>query len=352
MTELELLGPRAWGQPAGQAVLKAVAEDFQVDEVLAIPLSGDGEHLWLWVEKRGLNTEEAARRLARAAGVPLRTVSYAGLKDRQALTRQWFSIQLPGKADPDLSAAHNDTLRILQATRHRRKLQRGAHSANGFTLRLTRLAAERDILETRLKTIAAHGVPNYFGLQRFGHAGGNLVDAREQAQAQRLPEQRAVRSRLLSTARSYLFNRVLAARVAEGTWDKARPGDLLSFTDSRSFFLAGEAECSDPRLLALDLHPTGPLWGEGSSLADGACLAVENRVGESEQMLCRWLASAAMKHERRILRLPIARLSWHYPEPDILQLEFVLPAGCFATAVVRELVDLVPVGQTDSPCVF
>jgi tRNA pseudouridine13 synthase len=103
MNESDLLGPRAYGDALGTAVLKATAEDFQVDEVLDIPLSGDGEHLWLWVEKRGLNTEEAARRIAKAAGVPLRTVSYAGLKDRQALTRQWFSVQLPGKADPDLS---------------------------------------------------------------------------------------------------------------------------------------------------------------------------------------------------------------------------------------------------------
>ena len=150
MNEYELLGPRAHGEPCGQAVLKAVAEDFQVDEVLDIPLSGQGEHLWLWVEKRGLNTEEAAKRLARAAGVPLRTISYAGLKDRQALTRQWFSLHLPGKADPDLSAAESDSLRILQATRHSRKLQRGAHSANGFTLRLTQLAADREALDARL----------------------------------------------------------------------------------------------------------------------------------------------------------------------------------------------------------
>ena len=130
MNELQLLGPRAYGEPLGTAVLKAIAEDFQVDEVLDIPFSGDGEHLWIWVEKRGLNTEEAARRIAKAAGVPLRTVSYAGLKDRQALTRQWFSVQLPGKADPDLSAAENDTLKILKTTRHKRKLQRGAHSVS------------------------------------------------------------------------------------------------------------------------------------------------------------------------------------------------------------------------------
>ncbi len=170
--ELDLLGPRAHGAACGEAVLKAVAEDFQVDEVLDIPLSGEGEHLWLWVEKRGLNTEEAARRLGRAAGVQQKNVSYAGLKDRQALTRQWFSLHLPGKADPDLGAAEGADLRILRRTRHSRKLQRGAHAANGFTLRLTGLRAERALLDARLERIAADGVPNYFGLQRFGHGGG------------------------------------------------------------------------------------------------------------------------------------------------------------------------------------
>ena len=352
MTEFELLGPRAYGDALGTAVLKATAEDFQVDEVLDIPLSGDGEHLWLWVEKRGLNTEEAARRLAKAAGVPLRTVSYAGLKDRQALTRQWFSIQLPGKADPQMSAAENDSLKILDSKRHKRKLQRGAHAANGFTLRLTQLQAEKAELDARLEAIKLGGIPNYFGAQRFGHAGGNVGEARHYAERQALPEQRNVRSRLLSTARSYLFNRVLAERVANGTWDKAQVGDLLAFTDSRSFFPAGEAECSDPRLAILDLHPTGPQWGEGDSPAAGATAALENSIAAREASLCNWLIKAGMEHERRILRLPIGRLTWHYPEPDILQLEFVLPAGCFATALVRELIDLAPAGQTDSSCVF
>ncbi|AZC48826.1 tRNA pseudouridine(13) synthase TruD [Pseudomonas chlororaphis] len=352
MNELQLLGPRAYGEALGSAVLKASAEDFQVDEVLDIPLTGEGEHLWLWVEKRGLNTEEAARRIAKAAGVPLRTVSYAGLKDRQALTRQWFSVQLPGKADPDLSAAENATLKILKLTRHKRKLQRGAHAANGFTLRLTDLKADKAGIEERLQSIAKQGIPNYFGAQRFGHNGGNLVDARDWAARKALPEQRNVRSRLLSTARSYLFNRVLAARVADGSWQRAQVGDLLAFTDSRSFFPAGEAECSDPRLAILDLHPTGPQWGEGESPAAGATHLLEQQVAGDEADLRDWLIKAGMSHERRILRLPIGGLTWHYPEPDILQLEFVLPAGCFATVLVRELVDLVPVGQTDSPCVF
>ena len=352
MTELELLGPRAWGPALGSAVLKAVAEDFQVDEVLDIPLSGQGEHLWLWVEKRELNTEEAARRLARAAGVPLRSVSYAGLKDRQALTRQWFSLHLPGKADPDLSRAEDASLQILQQVRHSRKLQRGAHAANGFTLRLTQLQADRAALDARLEQLRAEGVPNYFGMQRFGYAGGNVHDALGWAERDALPEQRNVRSRLLSAGRSYLFNRILAARVADGSWRTAQVGDLLAFTDKRSFFVAGEAECSDPRLAQLDLHPTGALWGDGLLPSTDATACLERQVAEASAALCRWLERAGLDHERRILRLPIARLAWHYPEPETLQLEFVLPAGCFATVVVRELVDLLPAGHTDSPCVF
>lgn len=352
MNELQLLGPRAHGEACGRAVLKATAEDFQVDEVLDIPLAGQGEHLWLWVEKRGLNTEEAARRIARAAGLPLKAVSYAGLKDRQALTRQWFSLHLPGKADPDLAAAQGDDLVILSSQRHNRKLQRGAHAANGFTLRLTALEADRDVLEQRLQCIAAQGVPNYFGLQRFGFDGGNVEQARDFASRQELPVQRNLRSRLLSAARSYLFNRLLAERVSAGTWSQAQIGDLLAFTTSRSFFMAGEAECSDPRLAILDLHPTGPLWGEGAAPTAGEVQNLEQGVAESEQNLANWLAKTGMAHERRILRLPIQSLTWHYPEPDILQLAFVLPAGCFATVMVRELVDLVPAGQTDTPCEF
>lgn len=352
MTELQLLGPRAHGEPCGQAVLKATAEDFQVDEVLDIELSGVGEHLWLWVEKRGLNTEDAARRLARAAGVPVRMISYAGLKDKQALTRQWFSLHLPGKQDPDLATAQDETLVILKQVRHARKLQRGAHAANGFTLRLTGLQADKATLDQRLQVIREQGIPNYYGAQRFGFEGGNVAHARHFAERGELPEKRNVRSRVLSAARSFVFNRVLAERVAAGTWNQALPGDLLAFTDSRSFFAAGEAECRDPRLDALDLHPTGPLWGEGASPAQGATGDLEQRIATAEAQLTHWLAQADMAHERRILRLPISGLTWHYPEPDILQLEFVLPAGCFATALVREIVELLPAGQTDNPCVF
>lgn len=340
MTEEQLLGPRAWGAPCGSARLKATPDDFQVTEVLDIALSGEGEHLWFLLEKRGLNTEEVARRLARATGVAVRDVSYAGLKDRQALTRQWFSVQLPGKADPDLSALWSDELRCSAQGRHRRKLQRGAHSANRFLIRLHELQADHAALEQRLQQLAVAGVPNYVGPQRFGHQGGNIEQARSWAQRAVLPPARGTRSRLLSSARSLLFNRVLAERVGAGSWDQVLPGDLLAFTDSRSHFPATELVADDPRLAALDLHPTGPLWGQGEPAVGADTLALELTQAAAEPELVAWLAAAGLKQERRVLRLPISGLTWHYPSADCLELEFTLPTGCFATAVLRELVEL------------
>ncbi|MFN3582248.1 MAG: tRNA pseudouridine(13) synthase TruD, partial [Pseudomonas sp.] len=260
---IECLGPTAWGAPCGRAVLKALPEHFRVTEVLDIELGGQGEHLWLLIEKRNLNTEEVAGRLARAAGVKVRDVSYAGLKDRKAVTRQWFSLQLPGRPDPDFSSLWGEDLRCFHSQRHSRKLQRGAHRANHFVIHLSQLQADTALLDERLQTIAEQGVPNYFGPQRFGHGANNILDARSWAERGALPPARGTRSRLLSSARSLIFNQLLAQRVATGTWNQVMPGDCLAFTDSRSHFSAERLASDDRRFAALDVHPTGPLWGLG-----------------------------------------------------------------------------------------
>lgn len=350
MKEQQLLGPTAWGEICGVAQLKAVAEDFQVDEVLDIPLTGEGEHLWLWVEKRYLNTEEVAKRIARAIQVPLRQVSYAGLKDKLALTRQWFSIHLAGKADPDLTALESDQLHIVKQLRHQRKLQRGTHSANRFIIRLTELeAAAPQALIERLQLIAEQGVPNYFGLQRFGLEGGNIEQALDWATEQAYPEQRNLRSRLLSSARSYLFNKVLAHRVTEGNWNSLIAGDILSFTDSNSFFPVAQLAEGDTRLANLDIHPTAPLYGDGELATSEQALALEQTVLAEHKPLLTWLQAANLRQERRVLRLPVINLQWQYVAPTILQLSFTLPTGCFATSVVREIVSL---KATEDKCTY
>lgn len=345
MKQADLLGAYAFGGPLGSARLKQQPEDFQVDEQLDIELSGSGEHLWLWLEKRQLNTEQAARRLARAAGVALRQVSYAGLKDRQALTRQWFSLHLPGK-ELDLSSLRDEQMQVLKQQRHSRKLQRGAHKGNSFFIRLRNLQAPQELLDQRLREISSHGVPNYFGPQRFGHNASNLQQALEYAQEQQLPPQRELRSRLLSTARSFLFNRVLAARVADGSWQRAQNGDVLGFANSRSSFLAQPEDLQDPRLQLLDLHPTAALWGEGELASRGAVAELEQEQIQEYAQLANWLVQAGLKQERRVTRLVVSGLKWCYPAQNILELRFTLPVGCFATVVLRELLAVEDVNDT------
>ena len=351
MTELELVGPRAWGSPCGTAFLKASASDFQVNELLDIELSGQGEHLWVHVEKSHLNTEEAARRLAKAAKIPLKHVGYAGLKDRLAITRQWFSLYVPGR-EVDITSAASEQLVILSSQRHTRKLQRGAHRANQFKIRLTQLKADRSLLEVRLQCIQAQGVPNYFGLQRFGIEGTNVLQAQHYADMQELPQRRNLRSRLLSTARSLIFNQILAARVADKSWNQAQKGDVLIFTGSRSHFLAEEQDLCDPRLAAMDLHPSGALVGAGELAGAGSVRELEEQVCLEHQTLCNWIVQADLRQERRMLRLPVTDLQWCYPDDDTLELQFALPVGCYATSVVRELVELLVVDEVDVACEF
>lgn len=336
MTEQQLLGAYAFGVPTAHAILKATPADFQVEEQLDLDLTGTGEHLWLWIEKQGLNTEEVASRLSKAAHIPLRAISYAGLKDRQAITRQWFSLHLPGKADPDLSPLAGDGISVLRTTRHNRKLQRGAHKGNRFVICLTELTGDIEQLKQRIEQVAAQGVPNYYGLQRFGREGFNVLKAQEFAQQNILPEKRNVRSRLLSSARSYLFNQVLNQRVKEQTWNQILAGDLVGFTGSKSFFPASELAADDPRLALLDIHPTAMLWGEGELPCGAQTHKLEQQVAEQNLALCQWLEHAQLKQERRITRLPVSQLHAAFSGQQVV-LSFSLPVGCFATVVLREL---------------
>ena len=212
--------PRAHGGPVGQGLLRASPEDFQVREVMTVVPEGQGEHLWLHLRKRGLNTADLALALARLARLPLRAVGYSGLKDRVAVTDQWFSLHLPGKADPQLDDLP-EGVTLLAAARHSRKLNRGTHRANRFELVIRDLEADPALLRQRLDAVAAQGVPNYLGEQRFGRHGDNFSRARDwllgQGEAPRKP---ALRSLWLSAVRSELFNQVLAERVRQSCWNE------------------------------------------------------------------------------------------------------------------------------------
>lgn len=336
--------PYAFGGPSGTGRLRVEPEDFSVREVPICEPDGAGEHVWLWVRKRNANTDWVARQLARFAGVTPREVSYAGLKDRRAVTEQGFSVQLPGKADPardpDWTAARIEGVEILRAARHSRKLKRGALRGNAFELRIRALTGERAVLETRLHAIAARGMPNYFGVQRFGRDGGNLAAAAAMLRGEGPRVDRHVRGLYLSAARSFLFNQVLAARVRDGSWERAVPGDALQLDGRRAWFIA---QPDDPdietRVHALDVHPTGPLWGRGALETQDAARALEEVCLAPFADWCKGLERAGLEQDRRALRVCARELTWTWNAADELTLRFSLPAGSYATALLRELIE-------------
>ncbi|MDR5865568.1 tRNA pseudouridine(13) synthase TruD [Halomonas koreensis] len=324
-------------QPGGY---RAAPEDFRVEECLGFAPEGQGEHLWLWLEKRALTTAQVARRLARACEVAPRAVGYAGMKDRLAVTRQWFSVHLPGREAPDDLDARlaDDALTPLEITRHPRKLKRGVHAANRFRLRITGEAAADPELEARWAWLCDHGVPNLFGPQRFGPEGRNLQRAAALlARGWRKRDDRD--GMLLSAARSFLFNELLAARIAEGCWAAPLPGEAVILDGSASQFVAESVDASlRERAERLDLHPSGVLWGQGASLAGGEAGAHEARLAERYPALCAGLERAGVRTARRPLRVRLGAARLERGEQEAW-LAFTLPRGAFATAVLRELMD-------------
>ena len=328
----------AWGGPAGRGVIRDRPEDFEVEEILGHQPTGEGEHLWLWVEKREHNTVDVAAMLARAAGVHARQVSFAGLKDRNAVTRQYFSIHLAGRADPDWSEIELPSVRILSAARSARKIQRGRLQGNRFILTVRDLEADVSLLEQRLQQIRSHGAPNGFGQQRFG--GNNVARARAMfAGEMRRKPGKHKRGFYLSAARSLLFNRVLEARIENGSWNRTIDGDVAMLDGSRAFFVPEENDAEiSARCERLDLHPTGPMVGLGESPVTGEAAELEQRILADEPELVRGLEQFRLKHERRALRMRVGDLEWRFFQPNNLKLTFTLRSGSYATSVLRELI--------------
>ena len=330
--------PRAHGAPVLTARMRTTPEDFRVEEIDAFAPSGSGEHLLLTVEKRGMNTAFAARRIAEWAGIDEGGVSYAGLKDRHAVTRQRFSVHLPRRVAPDIGALESDELRVLGQAWHSRKLPRGALDGNRFVLVLREVRGARDAIGARLEAVRARGLPNYFGEQRFGRGGDNVSAALSLGVGARV--RREQRTLLLSAARSELFNRVLAARVRGDCWDRPLEGEVWMLDGSRSVFGPEPwSELLAARLAAFDIHPTAPLWGRGTSRAQGAAAALEADAlaGPPAPALRAGLEAAGLKQERRATRLRPDALAWDWPEDDVLRLQFALPPGAYATTVLAEV---------------
>ena len=319
--------PNAYPASGASATLKLLNADFIVTELPLQPPCGEGEHIWLDVEKNGANTAFVAQQLADAAGVPERDVGYAGLKDRHAITRQWFSIHLPKGDTPDLTRLQHPEFKVLGQSRHLKKLRAGDLQGNRFRIVLRDVTGDRDAIERNLQAVASHGVPNYFGAQRFGHDGGNVEQGRAMLAREvrvRNPKKKGI---YLSAVRSFVFNEVLALRIRQGLWGQTLPGDVPD-----------EAG-----------RPTGPLWGRGRVSSSDQAQALENGVAERHATLCDGMEHAGLDQARRALVVCPADMAWDWPLADQLVLTFALPAGAYATSVLNEILRTTePDRHTDS----
>ncbi|GMR05793.1 MAG: tRNA pseudouridine(13) synthase TruD [Gammaproteobacteria bacterium] len=330
--------PHAFPQLLISAEIRTVPEDFIVDEELGFSPTGDGEHVFLHIRKRGRNTEDLARALARQSNVPRKAVSYAGLKDRNAVTSQYFSVHLPGKDDPDWQDMADSSLELLSINRHRKKIRRGGLQNNGFRLLLREFDGNKELAEQRLAQIKSNGVPNYFTAQRFGHDANNLHQADEMLMNGRRTKDRFKRNIYFSAARSWLFNLLLAERIRSNTWNKAIQGDSMMLSGSRSCFHIDTVDDEiRKRIDELDISPTGPLWGSGSSMLTNEAAEVELASLSDWKSWKEGLEKAGQQMARRSLRMPVTDLSWNWPEENQLELKFSLLPGGYATAVLREL---------------
>ncbi len=330
--------PYAFGGPVLSARLRARPEDFIVDEQLAFGPDGEGEHALLHIRKTSANTEWVARRLASLAGVSVKAVGYAGLKDRHAVTTQWFSVHLGQLPEPRWRLLAEEGIEVLEQHRHRRKLKRGSLAGNRFQIRLREVAGDLDAAAARIALLATQGVPNYFGPQRFGRGGGNLFRAHALFVGSAPRASRHQRGLWISAARSQLFNETLARRIERADWATALVGDRLQLRGSQSHFLV---ESIDERILERvrsgDAMPTGPLFGAGEPLTEGLVRELEEAVGADYPDWIAGLVAAGLKQERRALRLDIEELEFEQVSATEVMLCFQLPAGSYATTLIREL---------------
>lgn len=296
------------------ADLRSKPEYFQVDEQLPFEPDGEGGHVWLQIQKRGINTDWLANELAKFAGVPKVAVGYAGLKDRHAVTIQWFSINMEGFDEPNWSEFETEDIKIISQTRHGKKLKRGVLTGNVFKLRLTNLQGEKTDWEIALKKIQQNGVPNYFGEQRFGHQGGNLHRVDHWFTSGKAPKKRNQKSIYLSAARSWLFNLLVAERIKQQSWSSAINGDVMLLAGTRAsvFAIDNIDDTIIKRVDEMDIHPTGALWGRGELQTHGESLAIEQQTLTEWQDWQQGLEKAGLKQERRALRLYPSDFQWQF----------------------------------------
>ena len=330
----------AHGGPKVNAQIKARPEDFRVLENLQVVPSGAGEHYWLHISKTKRSTDQVAKELAKFTKVSHRDVGYSGIKDFFAITDQWFSVWMPGAESPDWNSFDLPGVRINKITQHARKIKRGTHKSNFFEVQISGIDGTADAILQTVELIKEQGVPNYFGPQRFGNNADNMNQVMTFFNSGKRSKNRNLHGLLLSSARSWIFNKIVSARVEQGSWQSLLANEPACLAGSNSMFISENAEDEIERLLSMDIHPSAPMWGRNSErlmLDSKTVHDWELEVIANEQKLCHGLERAGLEYQRRPIRSHVRNLSAKRNDRGVV-LSFELQRGQFATSVLRELV--------------
>lgn len=338
--------------------LKQSPADFRVDEILGFEPDEEGSHGLFLIEKTGITTGQMLGLLSKLSGVAERDIGFCGIKDKLAVTTQWISLPLmpshSPECPPDWINALPEHIKVIRWNLHRKKLRRGNHRGNRFSLTIRDVKGDDPQFQQRLDRVESQGFPNYFAEQRFGHAGSNYALLEKLGRfSNSRSVSRADRNWGISTLRAEIFNRVLSDRLSQNTESCAKPGDLARLSGTNSWFLVTDQELNNTqqRIDTKDIWLTGPLWGEGPSPAGERIQAEETRIAAEvlssygSENWSKHLHDWRVDHDRRALMAPVTGLQFDEKTEEggrILDLSFALESGSYATALLREIIDLTP----------
>lgn len=322
--------------------LRAQPEDFLVTEVNGVELSREGEHLWLYIQKTSCNTDWVAKHISNVCQVPRRQVGFAGLKDRHAITKQWFSVQLPKVSNLDkINSALPNDVKVLKASKHSKKIKTGQLESNRFEITIRDIDGDKSQIQNNIELIKQNGVPNYFGPQRFGHDMGNIQKAQDWFSGNYKVKTKNLKSLLISTARSHIFNCILAKRIKNNTWDKSIDGDILQLDKSHSWFPSSDATSDEisKRIKNFDIHITAAMFGEDAVQSTEDCAELENNIAAQFPIYQLGFEKFRLRQDRRAMRICPIDLTYKWLNNNLI-LNFNLLPGAYATGVIREILEV------------
>jgi len=341
--------------PTISAKLKVKFADFRVTENLGFNPTKNGDHLFIKVRKMDLSTLEVARKISEVTGSKLSSIGYSGMKDKRGECVQWFSIPAGEGIEKAISSIENNKLNVITSHLNTRKLRIGSHKENHFHIKLRDCQGSKLEFKNRMDRIMEHGVPNYFGEQRFGKEMHNVyemlrilkkpssaIDSNFSEYLRiKIPVKRSI---LISAVRAYFFNQLLSTRLLLKNWSYYLLGDILNLDGTDSYFSVPDKkwdETLEQRLNSFDIHISGLLPGSISSkdkyITSCKAADIESNLMKNYEPLLEGLRRMKVSSSRRPLRFRPKNFQFFWEGDDLLSLDFSLRRGCYATSLLREI---------------